>query len=63
MDWAEENSLKIIREAISNQAEEFSVDTDWGALEKELNNQALLPLDLSSSIFPLGTEYWKYRTA
>ena len=44
MDWAEENSLKIIREAISGQAEEFPPDTDWGVLEKELNNQALLPM-------------------
>lgn len=44
MDWAEENSLKIIREAISGQVEEFPPDTDWGVLEKELNNQALLPM-------------------
>ena len=44
MDWAEENSLKIIREAISGQIEEFSPDTDWGVLEQELDNQALLPI-------------------
>ena len=44
MDWAEENSLKIIREAITGQAEELSPDTDWLALEQELNKQALLPM-------------------
>ena len=44
MDWAEENSLKIIREAITGQEEYFSPDTDWSALEQELNNQALLPI-------------------
>ena len=44
MDWAEENSLKIIREAITGQAEYFSPDTDWGVLEQELVHQALLPI-------------------
>lgn len=44
MDWAEQNSLKIIREAISGQEESFSPDTDWGVLEQELNNQALIPI-------------------
>ena len=44
MDWVEENTLKIIREAISGQEEEFLPDLDWLALEKELNNQALLPI-------------------
>ena len=44
MDWAEENSLKIIREAISDQEEYFSPDTNWGILEQELYNQALLPI-------------------
>ena len=47
MDRAEENSLKIIREAISGQKEEFSPDTDWTALKQELNNQALLPIAYS----------------
>ena len=46
MDWAEENSLKIIREAISGQVEEFPPDTDWGVLEKELNNKNERPGDI-----------------
>ena len=35
MDWAEENSLKIIREAISGQAEEFPPDTCLDRLCKQ----------------------------
>ena len=44
MVGVEENSLKIIREAISGQMEEFSSDTDWACLQQELSNQALLPI-------------------
>ena len=44
MERTEENSIKLIREGISGQAEDFSPDTDWIALEQELNKQALLPI-------------------
>ena len=47
MALTEEIFLKVIREAVSGEKESFSPDTDWNAVEQEMENQAILPLAYS----------------
>ena len=44
MALTEETVLKVIREAVSGKKESFPSDSDWKAVEKEMENQAVLPL-------------------